>query len=130
MPITEQDLEFPEAWRPKQGEFLIGKVVSLDDRDGEYGSYPIVTVETKDGRRLAFHAFHTVARGELARLRPKIGDDLGVKYHGKDAERGYERYTMRVDRPGAEPDWDRHAAETANELAVAASSAIDETPPW
>jgi hypothetical protein len=130
MPITEQDLEFPEAWRPKQGDFLIGKVVSLDERDGEYGSYPIVTVQRPDGERLAFHAFHTVARGELARLRPKTGDEIGIKYHGKDAERGYERYTMRIDRPGAEPDWDRHAAETEGELAGATVSAIDEQPPF
>ena len=134
MPITEQDLEFPEAWRPKVGEYLIGKVVSLDEREGGYGSYPIVTVQRGNGMRLAFHAFHTVARGELARLRPKIGDEIGIKYHGKDAERGYERYTMRIDRPGAEADvdWDRHAAETANELAGATttSSAIDETPPF
>jgi hypothetical protein len=131
VPITEQDLEFPEAWRPKVGDYLIGKVVSLDERDGEYGSYPIVTVSRADGTRLAFHAFHTVARGELARLRPKIGDEIGIKYHGKDAERGYERYTMRVDRPGAEPDWDRHAAETQSELAAAGTgSSIDETPPF
>ena len=99
MPISEKDLEFPEAWRPKIGDCLIGTVVSTDERDGEYGTYPIVTVETEGGKRLAFHAFHTVARGELARLRPKVGDEIGIKYHGKDAERGYERYTMRIDRP-------------------------------
>jgi hypothetical protein len=128
VPITEQDLEFPEAWRPKAGEYLIGTVTSLDERDGEYGSYPIVTVVTDDGKRLAFHAFHTVARGELARLRPKVGDEIGIKYHGRDAERGYERYTMRVDRPGAEVDWDRHAAETEGELASAAP--IDPVAPF
>ena len=126
MPISEKDLEFPEAWRPKVGDCLIGTVVSTDERDGEYGTYPIVTVETRDGKRLAVHAFHTVARGELARLRPKVGDEIGIKYHGKDAERGYERYTMRVDRPGAEPDWDRIEADAGSELA----SAADETPPF
>jgi hypothetical protein len=126
MPINEKDLDFPEAWRPKVGDFLIGKVTGVDERDGEYGTYPIVTVETEDGKRLAFHAFHTVARGELARLRPKAGDEIGIKYHGKDAERGYERYTMRVDRPGAEVDWDKHAAETESVL----TGAVDEQPPF
>ena len=128
MPINEKDLDFPEAWRPKPGEYLIGKVTGIDERDGSYGTYPIVTVETEDGKRLAFHAYHTVARGELARLRPKTGDDIGIKYHGKDAERGYERYTMRVDRPGAEPDWDKLGAEAESELSTA--GAVDETAPF
>lgn len=28
---------FPEGWRPEPGDKLIGAVIGLDSRDGEYG---------------------------------------------------------------------------------------------
>ena len=104
---------FAEAWKPEPGDKLIGTVVDLDERDSAYGDepYPIVTVQDDDGNELAFHAFHTVARNELAKQRPAIGDRIGIAYHGKKNGKNYESYRVIVDRPDSEPktiDWDKH----------------------
>jgi len=115
--IADRLDNFAEAWKPKPGDKLIGVVVDLDERASDYddGSpYPIVTVENDDGQELAFHAFHTVARNELGKQRPQIGDRIGIAYHGKPEGKSYESYRVIVEH--AEPqakaiDWDRHVAD-------------------
>jgi hypothetical protein len=88
------DAEFAPAWRPAPGEKVVGTVVALDTRDGAFGRYPIVTLNT-GGEEVALHAFHEVLANELARLAPKIGDELGVKYLGQHTEKGYHQYRVR-----------------------------------
>jgi hypothetical protein len=108
----EERLENPaEAWRPDPGEKLIGTVVDLDERESTYDEqpYPIVTVLTSDGNEHAFHGFHTVPRRELARLRPRLGERIGIVYHGRHP-RGYEHYTIKLERDPTAPDWERIAA--------------------
>lgn len=108
---------FAEAWKPKPGDKLIGVVVDLDERTSDYDDgapYPIVTVETDDGQELAFHAFHTVARNELGKQRPQLGDRIGIAYHGKPEGKSYESYRVIVEH--AEPqaktlDWDKHVVD-------------------
>jgi hypothetical protein len=105
---------FAAAWRPEPGDKLIGVVADLDERASQYDedAYPVVTVETDDGRELAFHAFHTVARNELAKQRPQIGDRIAIRYAGRPAGKSYEAYRIVVERPDAPPrtiDWDKHA---------------------
>jgi hypothetical protein len=82
-----------------------------------------VTVRTDEGEFVAFHAFHTVAKEELAKLQPRVGDRFGVAYLGlvqKDDSR-YELYRMKVvstegdERAGGEPDWEAIAADAAGE---------------
>lgn len=81
VPITEQDLEFPQAWRPKQGEYLIGKVVSLDERDGEYGSYPIVTVQRLNGDPEGFPQTRANTAGDSASRAIERPANTRVKIH-------------------------------------------------
>lgn len=119
----EERLENPaEAWRPDPGEKLIGTIVDLDERESAFDEqpYPIVTVLTSQGNEHAFHGFHTVPRRELARLRPRVGERIGVAYHGRHS-RGYEHYTIRLDRDPTAPDWERigaAAGETTDEDTV------------
>lgn len=128
MNTLEQRLDsYAEAWRPEPGDKLVGTVVELGQRQSEFDKdpYPIITVETEEGEQFAFHGFHTVARGELAKLRPRLGERIGIAYHGKHEERGYERYRIIVEREhGDDPDWDAigvHAeAEAATQAAVEA----------
>jgi hypothetical protein len=105
------------GWKPTAGDKLIGVVVDIDERDGGYGMYPVVTVMTDDGNQFAFHAFHTVAKSELAKARPVIGDNIGIKYLGKPEGKNYESYRVTVGRAVAGPhlDWDRIGAEAAAE---------------
>jgi hypothetical protein len=89
---------FPEGWRPKSGDKLIGIVIGTGERTGTFGKYPIVDVRTDEGRDFAFHAYHTVARNEIEKLQPKVGDRIGIAYHGPHPTRGYERYRIVIIR--------------------------------
>jgi hypothetical protein len=104
------DKDYAPAWRPVPGEKVIGAVTALDAREGAYGTYPIVTLETDDGE-IALHCFHEVLQNELAKIAPKIGDRIGVKYVGKHPERGYHVY--RVQRDGADDEfaWGQFGAD-------------------
>jgi hypothetical protein len=118
------DRGFPEAWKPAPGDKLVGTVTEVGERDGGFGSYPIIGVLTDDGDEFSVHAYHTVLRNEVAQQRPRVGDRIGIAYHGKkdDGEKGYERYRVIVEhqaQPDTEPDWDRHAAEAQAELDAA-----------
>jgi hypothetical protein len=115
--ISERVESFPEPWKPEVGDKLVGEVIGVEQRNGEYGSYPIVVVMTEDGSEFAFHGFHTVAKNELAKQRPEVGDKIAIKYFGRtEDDRGYERYRILVDKPQEAVDWDAIGEEAAVEL--------------
>jgi hypothetical protein len=125
MSISDRVDRFPEPWKPAPGDKLVGTVAGLDERTTEYGTYPIVTIQTDTGQELDFHAFHTVAKNELARQRPVVGDEIAVKYFGRDDERGYERYRVVIEhaqKPEAAVNWDTIASEAADELGAVESA--------
>jgi hypothetical protein len=109
--LDERLDSFAEPWKPAPGDRLVGEVTDLSERENEYGSYPIVTVRTNSGDEFAFHAFRTVAKNELAKARPQVGDKIGIAYHGKPAGKDYELYRVIVERDDQPTmDWDKHAA--------------------
>lgn len=140
MSLEDQlDATYAEGWKPEPGDKLIGKVIALDQRDDAYsdGTYPIVTIRTDDDKELAWHGFHAVARAELAKQRPKVGERIGVKYVGKreggQGESGYAVWRVVVERDGAdaEIDWAKVGAEAEGELrasSVQRSADDDEIP--
>lgn len=96
-----------EAWRPEPGEILSGTIVSIDMRASEYGPYPGVTVKPLGGEPVVFHAFRTVAKNELKRLKPSVGDMIAVAYLGAAKGTDYHGYKIRVSREvGDDFDWD------------------------
>lgn len=123
--IDPLDREYAAGWRPQSGEKVRGKLVDLSSRERDEafggGRYPILTLElaesarTKDGSVddfVAVHALHEVLERELARIRPKLGDELGVLYQGKHPERGYHRYRVhRYGNDGAGFDWGAFGGE-------------------
>ena len=111
----------PEPWKPKPGDVLVGKVVSITEGEAGYGPYPLLEVEADDGAVRSVHAFHTVLKNELARLRPRPGERLGILYKGKIGDNRYESYRVAVERDDEfegrnDVDWDRVAQESASEL--------------
>jgi hypothetical protein len=106
-----------EPWKPSPGDKLVGTVVDIDERDAGYGSYPVVTVLDDTGAQWAFHAYHTVAKSELAKARPVVGDRIGVKYLGRHEGKQYEAYKVTVARDEARQqlDWERIGAESTAE---------------
>jgi hypothetical protein len=114
--ISERVERVPEPWKPETGAKLVGEVVAVEQRDGEYGVYPIVVVLTEAGE-YAFHGFHTVARNELAKQRPAVGDKIAIKYFGRtEDDRGYERYRILVDKPQQALNWDEIGEQAQAEL--------------
>ena len=104
--------EYGDLWERIRRGFTL---TDLDTRETEYGDepYPIITVLAEEGStlecesihagtELAWHAFHTIARREIAKQRPAIGDHIGIAYHGpaEKASAGFspaERWRVIVD---------------------------------
>jgi hypothetical protein len=60
IPMSERLGMFPEAWKPKEGDQLIGTITELSDRDGGFGDYPVVTVLTEAGDEYAVHGYRVI----------------------------------------------------------------------
>jgi hypothetical protein len=125
--ITSMLDSFPEGWRPSPGDKLIGVVIGLETRVAEYGEYPIVSVRTDGGQDFAFHAYHTVARRELEKLQPQLGDRIGIAYHGPHPTKGYERYRIIIVRRAGEVTMDDAPPADGPERAAAGDE--DAAPP-
>lgn len=126
--LLERVQQETENWIPEPGDVLAGTIVEVSSTDGGYGLYPIVVVATKDGKTLAFHAYHTVAKNEVARQRPAPGDAFACKYFGKgvgrDGKTEFYKYRVIVEKAVPEEqqvNWDAigsHAATEAAELGI------------
>lgn len=96
MDLSER--QYAPGWRPEPGDQIVGEIIAVDTIDGRNGRYQCITLRTEDGD-LAVHAFHKVLAAELDRLRPKVGDTLGVAYYGKEerGERSYHKWRAAVE---------------------------------
>lgn len=109
MPNETDFFEFAPGWRPEVGDEVIGTVVDVTTGENEYGKYPIITLKRDDGSLVAVHGFHTVLRNQFKRARPRVGEQVGVRYIQSDTdnEKGYHNYSVRVKRnEGGTLDWD------------------------
>lgn len=99
------DVMLSAAWRPKPGDTLTGAVVRRELRTGgEYGNYPIVYMDRKDGSPLvAVHAFHQTLRDGLKELAPARGDIISITYAGQ------KESNKRVDSKGNPVEYHHYA---------------------
>jgi len=126
------NLPDPEPWKPEAGDSVIGTLVDIGEREGDWGPYPVFIIETEDGTPdpvVAVHAFHGVLKNELANA--QIGDEVGIAYRGmkKGKTQDYENYKVVIERngaPAAQESLPAHAAAAREELAEA--GADDEEP--
>jgi len=104
------------GWRPQPGDVVAGTVIDVDVRTATYRDQarevPVVVLEQPDGSRIAVWALHTVLLQELARLRPRIGEELAIR-RLDDAEQGYKRYRVFAARQDDTAGIDWAAIETA-----------------
>ena len=97
-------------------------------RDGEHGRYPIVTIREEGGSEFAVHAFHDVLKNELGKIRPEVGDEIGIAYGGKHPDRNYHQYRVASDRsPVAGIDWDSVQRESSDSLNSESDVPVDAT---
>jgi hypothetical protein len=94
----EQNSDYAQAWSPKPGDSVTGRITAIDARDGGYGEYPIVTIASEAGE-VAVHAYHSVLTAELAKLKPEIDEMIAITYRGlktgRDGRSTYWRRNVR-----------------------------------
>lgn len=106
-----------EPWMPEPGEMLVGRIVKIGVRSSRFGDYPALTVRQADGSELVFHGFRTVALNELKRLKPHVGDDIGVVYQGQGKGQDYHGYRIELHREvDAGLDWEQFAMKSKPEV--------------
>jgi hypothetical protein len=94
------DGTYPEAWRPKPGEILVGFIENYDEGHTSYGPVrTVVVAEEETGRKLTLWLTSTVLLNLFRRHKPRPGERIGLKYLGKHPEKGYHTYRLLVDRP-------------------------------
>jgi hypothetical protein len=120
----DQAQEYAKAWRfDVDGPVIVGHVVSFGEFDAGWGPYPIATVRLADGSERSVHCQREVLSRELAKVRPRIGERIGIKWLGQPEGKRYHRYIVRVDRPEDETlDWDRYVEDTGEPLTPAEDS--------
>jgi hypothetical protein len=135
------DAGYAKAWKPKRvdkrlekpSEKVEGVVADISLVSSEYGEpYVCLTIEQDDGVEVAFHAFHTVARAEIAKKQPQVGERVAVGYYGtgepaKSGMSGPQLFRLVVDRDQKPFDYSRLTddAGTAAADAWAAADAAD-----
>lgn len=92
------------------GSSLVGEVVGFSEGPSKFRPEPIVIVNLRreDGVVLALWLNSTVLQSKVARLRPKIGERLEVKYLGprQGATATYKDFRVEIlDREPFVPDW-------------------------
>jgi len=121
--MADESNSYAEAWKPTPGATLTGTMTAVEmiDPNGK-GAYPVVTVRSDDGQEFNVHAFHSVLKRELARRRPKPGDEIAILYEGKREGGAYGEYhsyrvtggqASQVNWDSFLPDEERQATQTA-----------------
>jgi hypothetical protein len=99
----EQALDYDfEGWQPEPGDKIMGVVITVtESSEGDYGTYPVVSIVTPTLDAVALHCFHSVLRSAIERNNPQPGDTIAIKYKGtKEGKgvggQGYEDYNVIV----------------------------------
>jgi hypothetical protein len=106
-PLREaMESDHPEAFRFKDGDMIVGKVVRFGQGYSQYGPHAVVIVaDETDGELRAVHCLQTVLRNQMVEADPRPGDRIAVKCLGKASNksgtRRYENFRVRVET--AEP---------------------------
>lgn len=115
------DAPAAEAWRPAEPkEFpghpnpLVGEIVEVDEGEGDYGPYPILYIKEDNGNEWRWHVYGGVAQGRIIKLKPAVGDEIGVRYLGEEDSKNfkgkkYKNWKIVLDKKSGVatgPDWD------------------------
>lgn len=86
-----------KRWNPAPGDTLVGKVISKETRDGQWGPYPVLFVVDGSDTEWEVRCSRAVLRRSIDEQGVAAGDEIGIKYFGKDEHGGYERYRVVVE---------------------------------
>lgn len=97
------------GWRPEPGDKVWGIVRDITDSDeGDFGTHPILVIETPTGTLVGVHCFHRVLRNDVERKIARgtlvIGTEIAIQYRGivgegKGGKNPPEMYRVAVRNP-------------------------------
>lgn len=96
----------PPTWSPDPGgELFVTVTAEAKAIQTRHGIYPRAVVECEDtGQRYTVWLAATVLREKWLDAAPKVGERVGIIYHGKQeartSDRQYNDFTLDVDRSG------------------------------
>ena len=104
------DADYPESYRfEEEGQKLVGIFRRVDTGQTEYGETRILVLEV-EGKEVGVWLFHEALTSQLKKAKPKVGQQVGLKYLGKKQGKGrYSYHNYRVvtePQEGASFDWD------------------------
>lgn len=107
--LLDEQGEYPSAWIPEVGDCIAGVVRRYSQAElKKVGLSWLCTVQTDDTTVQTIFLTNSVLKSEFARLKPKIGERISIRYLGIPANKEYHKYVVRC--PGREddlvPDWD------------------------
>lgn len=111
--LEEFNGEYAPSWQLKEGAIVVGKITGYAQVQTSYGEAWVCTIEEETQGPLSIWLTYTVLIDQFKKLKPRVGERIGIKCLGKHPEKGYWRFMVRVDRPEEEPDfetiqsWDR-----------------------
>lgn len=103
--LNEWDGQFPPAWRPQEGETLVGTIRRYSTGQGTYGPVRTAIIQRDDGSKVSLWISSTVLLALFQRENPRVGERIGVRYLGKHETKGYRKWSLIVDRPEVQPDF-------------------------
>lgn len=105
--------DIPDGWRPEEGDIVLGKVLNLQTAwsDEKEDYYPIIIIDDEVKGPVSVHAFHAALLDRLSKLKPEVGERIGIKMGPKvplksNPNRSVQTYTVRVEGR-SEQIWDK-----------------------
>ena len=116
--LREDTGEYPPSWRPEAGDVVSGELVRYSTAPSIFGEQQVCVIDDEEIGPVTVWLNSTVLIDEFARLKPKPGETVGIKCHGKHKDKGYWRFRVDVDRgeKPAEPDWEKLKAPDAAQV--------------
>lgn len=108
-----QETAFPKFIDPKD-ETVEGMFVGFSEAPTKFGDAVVVEIRLPSGEHRALWLNTTVLRSQFARLRPEVGERIGVEYLGlrEGAKGSYHDFWLSApDRKPYAPNWDAIAGE-------------------
>lgn len=109
--------DFPQPWVAENPDDEIAGELLRYERGNtrSYGEKWIAVLRTPEGEERSVWLLHTVLNNQFARLKPKVGELVLIRYQGKREGAGgstYDDYRVEIDRgEDMAPDWSELGAD-------------------
>lgn len=102
--------EYAPSWKLEEGGIVVGKIIGYNQAQTAYGEAWVCSIEDETQGPLSVWLTSTVLIDQFKKLKPKVGEQVGIKCLGKHPEKKYWRFALKVDRPEEEPNFEAMAA--------------------